>query len=146
LHFSGSFEYAIDERGRIPIPPRYRDAFRPGIVLSQGSPDRPCVRLYTVDSFEQLARKYTKTSELHQKGQDLRLIFFSRTHEVQLDQQHRILIPQILRDFAGLTTKVRLVGAGEAMQLWAPEAYEAQIARIEPGMAALLDSVEDRPE
>ncbi len=141
--FLGTFDYAMDERGRLPLPPRYRDAFRDGIVLSQGSPNR-CLRVYTEAAFTTLASEYTAETALHQRGRDLRAIFFSRSVHAELDKQNRILIPGPLREFAGLSAKVLVLGAGEYLEIWSPASYESEMARVDGQLATLLESVEPR--
>jgi MraZ protein len=143
LRLLGTFEYAMDERGRLPLPPRYRDAFRDGIVLSQGSPDA-CLRLYTAEAFEALAAQYTAETALHQRGRDLRAAFFGRSLHVELDKQHRILIPSHLRAYAGLSAKVLVVGAGDYLEIWSPPTYEEKMAWIDAQLPTLLESVQPR--
>jgi MraZ protein len=143
VYFLGTFDYAMDERGRVPLPPRYRDAFREGIVLSQGSPDR-CLRVYTVSAFNAQATEFTAQSSLHRRGRDLRKALFSRSHEAELDKQNRVLIPAALREYAGLSGKVLVVGAGEWVEIWAPEAYQAEMVRIEEQLERTLESIETR--
>ena len=139
----GTFDYAMDERGRLPLPPPYRDDFRGGLVLSQGSPDR-CLRLYTEAAFTTLASEYTSETALHRRGRDLRAVFFSRSVHAELDKQNRILIPGPLREYAGLSAKVLVVGAGEYLEIWSPASYESQMARVDAQLATLLESVEPR--
>ncbi len=133
----------MDERGRLPLPPRYRDAFREGIVLSQGSPDR-CVRISTQLAFHQQASDYTAESPLHRKGRTLRRVLFGRTHDAELDKQNRVLIPAPLREYAGLTGKVLVVGAGEYLEVWAPDEYEAEMSRADEQLESTLESIETR--
>ena len=137
--FLGAFEYAMDERGRVPIPPRYRDAFRDGIVLSQASPDR-CLRLYTTAAFEQQAAQYTAESSLSRNGRDLRRAFFSRCMDLELDKQNRVLIPAHMREFAALSGKVLLIGSGEWFELWAPDAYATEMTRVDQDLPDTLES------
>jgi MraZ protein len=127
----------------VPLPPRYRDAFRAGVVLSQGSPDR-CIRLYTRPAFEAQSERVTAVPAMLGRGRDLRRMFFSRTFDAQLDAQNRVLVPAWMREYAGLSGKVLLVGAGEWIELWSPEAYEADIARIAETFEATLESIEER--
>ena len=143
MYFLGTFDYAMDERGRIPLPPRYRDAFRDGIVLSQGSPDN-CLRLHTPDSFEQQAADFTSESRLHRRGRDMRRALFPRTHLAELDKQNRVLVPPPLREFAGLSGRVLVVGAGECLEVWSPEAYEAEMAAVDARLERTLESIETR--
>jgi len=142
MHFLGTSEYAMDERGRVPLPPRYRDAFREGIVLSQGSPD-PCLRVYTQSSFEDQAREWTATSAMRRKGRDLRKLF-SRSFEVELDKQNRILIPAPLRSYAGLEGKVLVIGAGECLEIWDPDAYAREMLRVDADLETTLETIEAR--
>ena len=133
----------MDERGRVPLPPRHRDAFRTGIVLSQGSPDR-CIRLYTLEAFEAEAARVMAPSTMVGKARDLRRMFFSTTYDTQLDPQSRVLIPTYMREFAGLSGKVQLVGAGEWLELWDPDAYESDIIRISATLDSTMESLGER--
>ncbi|TAK72327.1 MAG: hypothetical protein EPO22_00650 [Dehalococcoidia bacterium] len=142
MHFLGTSEYAMDERGRVPLPPRYRDAFREGIVLSQGSPDQ-CLRVYTVSSFEAQARDWTAVSAMRRKGRDLRKLF-SRSFDAELDKQNRILIPAALRAYAGLEGKVLVNGCGEYLEIWDPAIYEREMERVDADLEATLESIEAR--
>lgn len=140
--FLGTFDYAMDERGRVPIPPRYRDAFRDGVVLGQGSPD-PCVRIYTPATWEEHSARYLQQSAMRRRGRDLRRILFSTAHNAAPDAQNRLLIPAPLRAYAGLDSKVLMVGAGEFLELWAQERYEQEMARIEDSLESTLESIEE---
>jgi MraZ protein len=141
VFFLGTFEYAMDERGRVPLPPRYRDAFRSGVVLSQGSPDH-CLRIYTQEAFEVQASQTIAQPSLRRSGRDLRKSLFSRSLEAELDKQNRILIPGQMREYAGLSGKVLVIGAGEWLEVWAPEAYESEMARVDADLESTLESAQ----
>jgi MraZ protein len=143
VFFLGHFEYSMDERGRVPLPPKHREAYRAGIVLGQGSPDR-CIRVYTQDAFDTQSAQITDVSSWLEEGRDLRRMFFSRTFDTQLDPQNRVLVPGWMREYAGLSNKVLLVGAGEWMELWAPEAYETDIERIGGSLRSTLVALSER--
>ena len=125
-YFLGRYEYAMDERGRVPLPPRYRDAFARGAVLSQG-PD-PCLRLFTAESFEEQAALYTSEPATERTGRITRRAFFARSFSVELDRQGRILLPGPLRAYAALEGNVVVVGAGEWLEIWNPERFDAEMA------------------
>ena len=95
MFFLGRYEYAMDERGRVPVPPRYREPVAAGAVLGQGSPDR-CLRLYTEESFEQEAALYTSEPATRRAGRITRHAFFARSFPVDVDRQGRILVPAAL--------------------------------------------------
>ena len=141
MFFLGTFDYAMDDRGRLPLPPKYRDAFRDGVVLSQGAPDR-CLKVLTREAFEAKARQHTAEPDLHRKGRVLRRTFFPGAHDIELDKQNRILVPAPLREYAGLSGKVLIVGTGEYLEVWSPEEYEAEMARVDDQAESALESVE----
>jgi MraZ protein len=143
VSFSGSFDYSIDERGRVPLPPSFREAFADGIVLSRGSPDQ-CIRVQTPAEYQAMLRRISAASPLSTTGRDLRRIMVSTVHETKLDAQNRVLIPGPLREFAGIRSSVRVIGVVESLEIWAPELLEADYERILPGMAAELDSLDER--
>jgi MraZ protein len=141
VFFLGTFDYAMDERGRVPLPPRYRDAFRNGIVLSQGSPDR-CLRIYTTEAFAVEAAKTMAQPSMRRSGRVMRKSLFSRSYDAELDKQNRILIPGHMREWASLSGKVLVIGAGEWLEIWAPEAYDAEMARIDAELEETLESAQ----
>jgi MraZ protein len=140
VYFLGTFDFAMDERGRVPLPPRYRDAFRTGIVLSQGSPDR-CLRIYTQEAFEIQAAQTIAQPALRRSGRDMRKTLFSRSYEAELDKQNRILVPAHMREYASLSGKVLVVGNGEWLELWNPDAYAAEMERVDANYAETIETV-----
>lgn len=143
MSFLGTFEYSMDDRGRVPVPPRYRDAFRQGVVLSQGSPD-PCVKVFTVAAFEEQARLYLSEPPTRQKGRLVRRVMFSRSHQTEMDAQGRILIPPTMRRFAGLERDVVVIGAGESLEIWSPEKLEAYLEEADRTLEPTLEALEYR--
>ena len=128
-YFLGRYEYAMDDRGRVPIPPRYRDLFAVGAMLNQ-APD-PCLRLFTSESFEQQARLYTSGPAMERSGRMTRHAFFANSFSVELDKQSRILIPAPLRAYARLEGNVIIAGAGEWLEVWNPEQFETEMTEAE---------------
>ena len=138
----GRYEYAMDDRGRVPLPPRYRDVFARGAVLSQG-PD-PCLRLFTAEGFEQQAELYTRRLATQRAGRVMRHAFFANSFSLDLDRQGRILIPAPLREYAGLDGNVIVAGSGEWLEIWNPERFEAEMAVVDDELESTLESVEPR--
>jgi MraZ protein len=136
--FLGKHDYAMDERGRVPLPPRYRDALMQGIILTQGTPDR-CIRAYPASSFDDQAALYMNEPVTTRNGRVMRRAFFSGAYQAEMDRQGRVLIPPLLREFAGLESQVVVVGTGEGMEIWSAADFEAAISAEE---GAYLESLE----
>ena len=128
-YFLGRYEYAMDDRGRVPIPPRYRDLFAHGGMLNQG-PDA-CLRLFTNESFEEQAELYTSQPAIERSGRMTRHAFFANSFSVELDKQGRILIPAPLRSYARLDADVIISGAGEWLEIWDPQQFASEMAEAD---------------
>ncbi len=137
--FLGNYDYAMDERGRVPIPPRFRDAFVTGIVLTQGTPDR-CIRAYPQSSFDDQAAEYLAQPVTSRVGRIMRREFFSRAWPSELDRQGRVLVPGQLRSYAGLEGGVTLLGSGEWIEIWNPDDLRKALAEEEDEYIRKLES------
>jgi MraZ protein len=100
MAFRGSYDYQLDDRNRVALPPRYRDAFRDGAVLTPGVDG--CVEVYTPEAYEQQAEDFAALSSQSRMGRQARRAFAGMAFDVPRDTQGRILIPQKLLAHAGL--------------------------------------------
>jgi MraZ protein len=117
--FLGRHEYSIDDRGRIPVPPRYRDGLMRGVILTPGTPDK-CIRAFATEDFEKNAAPYMDAPLTTENGRMMRRNFFSNAEPASLDKQGRVLIPQELRDHASLDRHVVILGVAESFEIWNP--------------------------
>jgi len=137
--FLGKHEYAMDERGRIPMPPRYRDALMQGIILTQGTPDH-CIRAYPGDAFDEQAQLYMNEPVTTRNGRVMRRAFFSGAYPAELDRAGRVLIPPTLRQWANLETQVVIVGTGEGLEIWNAGDFESAIGAEESTFLQSMES------
>ena len=117
--FTGTYQNSIDSKNRMIIPSRYRDQLGGHCMLTRGF-DR-CLYIYAMDDYEILVNKIRK---LPQSDRDVRKFireFFSNTEECHLDAQGRILIPQHLRDYAGISKNLVTKGALDKIEIWSTE-------------------------
>ena len=117
--FTGTYQNSIDSKNRMIIPSRYRDQLGGHCMLTRGF-DR-CLYIYSMEDYEVLVNKIRK---LPQSDRDVRKFireFFSNTEECHLDSQGRILIPQHLRDYAGISKNLVTKGALDKIETWSTE-------------------------
>ena len=128
VYFFGSFDHAVDDRGRVAVPARYRHAFAEGGVL-RASADG-CIELYTSDGFEQEIRSrlgdHVSTRDI--EGRRVRRGFLPGAFTVELDGQGRVLLPAAIREAAALTGRAVVIGCGDYVELWSPERWEGERA------------------
>jgi MraZ protein len=122
--FLGRYHHNLDEKGRLTIPAKFRDALAEGAFLTQGF-DRN-LRLLTEADFEAMAAQINHLSMTDPAIRQLRRLIFATASEVQLDRIGRTLVPQFLREFAGLDNEAIIVGVGEAIEIWSPEVWAEQ--------------------
>lgn len=133
MRFVGTFDYVLDDRNRVPIPPAYRGAFEEGGYIATGT-DR-CLVLHTIDSFARASEIIEAIPEETQEGEDARRDFYGKVWPLQKDAQGRVTIREDLANFAGLSKDVKVVGVGRRMEVWDSAAFDAreearQAARI----------------
>jgi len=124
--FLGQFSYTLDIKGRLTIPSRFRDGLPTEVVLTRGM-DR-CLVVYPIDVWKEISEKVTSLSITDRRARSLRRQLFADAINLELDRQGRILIPDRLREYAGLelSSDVVIVGLESFIELWDPERWRIQ--------------------
>jgi MraZ protein len=129
--FFGTFNHAIDAKGRTSLPAKFREALaaagEPRIVLMQYPHWRALLTL-PQSVWSELVKKVMAASPLDARWQRNVLKFVSSAHEVDLDVHGRVLVPPALREWAGLEKDVVWVGMGAVVHLYDKAEYAAQMA------------------
>jgi MraZ protein len=122
--FLGRYEHNIDEKGRITIPSKFREALGETVAVTQGFDGN--LQAYPPDLFDLLAERIRGLSLMDPNSRMLRRIFFSNAEKINFDKAGRILLPAFLRASANLSDTAVLVGSGEYFELWSPENWQVQ--------------------
>lgn len=127
--FRGSTLLALDGKGRLSIPAKYRERLAAqcgGHLMLTVNPSYGCLLLYPYPEFEALERQINALPGFNPLTQQLKLLVIGSAEEVEPDGAGRILIPPLLRKFAGLEKGVTLVGQGNKFAIWNEAAWQAQ--------------------
>jgi MraZ protein len=129
--FFGTFNHAIDAKGRTSLPAKFRESLaaagEPRIVLMQYPHWRALLAL-PQSVWNELVKKVMAASPLDARWQRNVLRFVSSAHEVDLDVHGRVLVPPALREWAALQKDVVWVGMGPVIHLYDKAAYAEQMA------------------
>jgi MraZ protein len=126
----GEHEHALDEKGRLTLPARFREAFSDGIVLTRGM-DR-CLYAYTREEWRKLVdSSLASLSPLSPDGRRIQRFFFAGASETELDRQGRITVPPALGRHARLKRDVVVAGVNDHLEIWDRAAWRAQLKEIE---------------
>jgi MraZ protein len=128
--FLGRFYHTLDDKGRLTIPARFRDLLLPdGAYVMQGF-DKNLLVLPEA-AFGILSQEVNQKTITDPTSRLLRRLVFSTANRLEFDRAGRILIPQFLRQSAGLDTDVVVVGAGRYFEIWSPDAWEVQDEQLQ---------------
>ena len=133
--FFGTFNHAIDAKGRTSLPARFREALAAAgeakLVLTQ-YPHWRAVQALPHSVWKELEKRVLEASPLDARAQKNILRFYSTAHEVDLDVHGRVLVPPALRQYATLSKDVVWVGMGRTIHLFDRAGYEEQMGKELP--------------
>jgi transcriptional regulator MraZ len=123
LVFNGSFDHAIDEKGRVSIPSRFREALqRAGhdrLYITKFMFDHErLLELFPPNEWEKVVTKFSGSRATDRDAQLFETFYIGGAHEVPVDRQGRILIPPKLREFARLGREVTFSAKHNRFELW----------------------------
>ena len=140
--FVGEYEYKVDNKGRLPLPPRFRKELEDGLVLTLG-PDN-CIMAYPKADWIKMTSNQAPTSFLSSdKERKINRFLFSNAHEVSVDRQGRIALPSSLRERCGISDNATVNGLNTSFEIWNP----AQLEKERPSVAdarQLMEILEER--
>jgi MraZ protein len=140
--FYGEFDYKIDEKGRIPVPPRFRNFLKDGVVLTPG-PEK-CITAYTLPEWKKLATTLTGSALTRSKMRKLNRVFFSTAFNTKIDGQGRIAVPAPLREYAEIVDEVVVAGANTYLEIWNKVLWEEEKSISQEQAWQIIESLENR--
>lgn len=115
--FFGQYEHTFDDKSRITLPARFRDALAKGVVLSRGI-DRN-VDVYPRDVWESVVRgRLAELDAFSRETRDLRRFIFSGASDSEQDKQGRVHVPAMLVEHASLGKEVLVAGVDDHLEIW----------------------------
>jgi MraZ protein len=118
--FRGVSHLALDNKGRLAIPARHREALAhqaEGRLVLTADPSH-CLLLYPLLAWEPIEQRLMGLSSFNEKTRALQRLLVGHADDVVLDGAGRILVPPALRQYAALDKRVVLVGQGNKFELW----------------------------
>jgi len=139
--FYGEFEYKIDDKGRVPIPPRFRNALKDGVVLTPGA--EKCITAYTLVEWKKLSTTLTTSPLSRSKMRKLSRALFATAFSTRIDGQGRIAIPAPLREHAGIIDEVMIAGANTYLEIWNKVLWEEEKETSQQQAWQIIESLEN---
>ena len=126
VHFRKNFDRSLDSKGRLMLPPEYRDIISatPGTGFKLTCYDDKCIVVYPKLEWEAFAEQLEQLKNPSAALRDFRSIFVGRAEDLELDAQGRVRISQSLMRYAGLSKDAKLVGLGSKFEIWDAQRFE----------------------
>jgi MraZ protein len=130
--FRGINGINIDAKGRMVMPTRYRERLerdnQPVVVLTIDTDER-CLLLYPLHEWEEIEKKLASLPSFNPAARRIQRLLIGHATDVEMDAQGRILLPPLLRDYAGLNKQAVLVGQGKKFEIWDQAHWDEQRGR-----------------
>ncbi len=119
----GQYGHTLDDKGRLTIPARFREALGDRFVVTVGLDG--CLAGYAASEWERLTDRLKDLPMTNRDARAFIRLLLAGATEVELDKQGRILIPPRLRQEAGIASDALLVGVGSRLEIWAADRWNA---------------------
>ncbi|MDX1663630.1 MAG: division/cell wall cluster transcriptional repressor MraZ [Candidatus Promineifilaceae bacterium] len=120
--FLGEFTHSIDDKGRVTIPSKFRGELAAGLVVTRGFDQN--LMVFPLQEWQVLAEKIANRPLSDDSVRAFRRRVFSGAVDLEPDRQGRIVLPQYLREFAGIEDEVVVAGMFNYVELWSRDAWQ----------------------
>jgi len=123
--FRGINNLAVDAKGRMAMPARYRERLMEicgGRMVVTVDKDR-CLLVYPLPEWEDIEAQLVALPSLNKQARLLQRLLIGHATEVELDSQGRILLPSMLREYANMDKKLVLIGQGKKFEIWDEQSW-----------------------
>lgn len=127
--FIGEYSHNLDDKGRLAVPKKFRQALSQGAVVTRGLDN--CLFLYTKKEWKVLAEKLASLPFAQANTRAFARLMLAGAMDVAVDKQGRIVLPEYLRTYAGLSKETVVAGLYNRLELWDATAWRQYTAKTE---------------
>jgi MraZ protein len=120
--FIGEYHHALDEKGRMALPTKFRAALSHGCVVTRGIDQ--CLSVYTMEEWKALAEKLAGLPLAQANSRAFSRLMLAGAMDAEPDKQGRIVLPDYLRTYAKLEKNVVVVGLYNRLEIWSKGTWE----------------------
>jgi MraZ protein len=151
--FRGESVHKVDQKGRVSVPapfrrvleegdPDWSEGAAPNFVIIYGRPGRRCLEGYSIRAIGEIDDMIATLPRFSRERETVERFINTRSVYAQVDENGRVLLPAKLREMVGLGDEAFFAGMGDKFQIWAPEAYAEDEARIAEEIGTEADPFE----
>ena len=121
--FMGEYNHTVDSKGRLIVPSKFREQLGEEFVVTKGLDG--CLFVYDNEEWKALEEKLKSLPLTNTNARKFNRFFLAGASSCEVDKQGRILLPAVLREFAGIEKDAVLVGVGSRIEIWSKDAWTA---------------------
>ena len=123
--FMGEYNHTIDAKGRLIIPSKFREVLGDEFVVTKGMDG--CLFVFDDPEWQAFEEKLRALPMIDKEARQFTRFFLAGAASVEVDKQGRILLPAVLREFAGITKDAVLVGVSSRVEIWSKDRWEGTV-------------------
>lgn len=124
--FMGEYNHTLDAKGRLIVPSKFREALGEEFVVTKGLDG--CLFVFPHEEWTSFEEKLKSLPMIDKEARMFTRYFLAGATTVEVDKSGRILIPQVLRESAGIDKDAVLIGVGSRVEIWAKDRYEGTVS------------------
>lgn len=133
--FLGEYSHALDDKGRVVMPRKFRPGLERGCVVTKGQDH--CLYVFPMDGWDSESERVLRLPRTDRRARNFSRSFFASATDQTLDKQGRVQLPEPLRAYAGLAKDVTVVGVADRIEIWATEAWQTEAAAADEYYAGI---------
>lgn len=137
----GEYNHTVDDKGRMIVPSKLREQLGITFVITKGM-DK-CLYAYPNDEWELFEGKLRQLPTTNASARQFVRVFLGSAVDCEIDNQGRINIPKNLREYAGITKDVTVVGVGDKAEIWSKELFDEKNSVDALDLDALAEGISD---
>lgn len=135
----GEYKHTLDDKKRLSLPVRFRQELGKKVVVTRGL--EGCLFMYSQKEWKSIAEQLGKLGMGQQSTRGFARFMLAGAAEVDVDSAGRILIPDFLRTFSALKSKVVFAGVQTRVEIWDERQWDAYTRRIEKEADVLAEQL-----
>lgn len=139
--FMGEYQHSIDEKGRLIIPAKFRDALGPTFVVTRGLDN--CLFVYPEQEWQLMEQKLKALPLMKSDARAFTRFFLAGATECELDKQGRVNIPSNLREHAKLDKDCVVIGVSSRVEIWSKEHWQSYAEQSEEAFDEIAEKLVD---
>ncbi len=137
--FIGEYKHSIDEKGRLAIPSKFRKSLIKGAVVTRGLDSS--LFLFPKEEWGKLAEKLASLPLGQSNSRAFARLMLAGAMDVELDKQGRVVLPEYLRKYAGLSKASIVAGLYNRLEIWDEKKWEAYKKKVEGDANAVAEAL-----